>query len=55
MVDGLHIFIGKRIRKPLGIALNGAGRRLRGRNNGGDLTNVQYKPIWNCQYEFPPI
>jgi hypothetical protein len=26
---------------------------LRGRDGGGDLTNVQYKPIWNCHYESP--
>jgi hypothetical protein len=24
-----------------------------GRKDGGDLTNVQYKPNWNCHYEFP--
>jgi hypothetical protein len=23
--------------------------------NEGDLTNVQYKPNWNCHYESPPI
>jgi hypothetical protein len=38
----------KRPKKLLGIALSGVGRRLRGRDRGGDLTNVQYKPIWNC-------
>jgi hypothetical protein len=42
MVDGLHILIWKRTKKPLAIALNGAG--LRERDNGGDLTRVQYKP-----------
>jgi hypothetical protein len=40
MVDGLHIFIQNRIKKPLAIALSGAGRGLRGRDDGGDLTNV---------------
>jgi hypothetical protein len=29
------------------------GRRLRGREGGSDLTNVQYKPIWNCHNESP--
>jgi hypothetical protein len=24
-----------------------------GRDSGGDLTNVQYKPIWNCHKESP--
>jgi hypothetical protein len=51
MVDGLHI---PRTKKPLAIALSGEGRGLRGRNDGGDLTNVQYKPNWNCHYESPP-
>jgi hypothetical protein len=31
MVDGLHIHIQNRTKKPLAIALNGAGRKLRGR------------------------
>jgi hypothetical protein len=31
MVDGLHIKIRNRTKKPLTIALNGARRRLRGR------------------------
>jgi hypothetical protein len=30
---------------------SGAERRVRGREDGGDLTNVQYKFIWNCHYE----
>jgi hypothetical protein len=36
----------------LAIALSGAGKELRGRDSKGDLTNVQYKPIWNCHSEF---
>jgi hypothetical protein len=40
MVDGLHILIRKRTIKPLAIALSGAGRGLRGRDCGDDLTNV---------------
>jgi hypothetical protein len=27
--------------------------RLRRRDSGGDLTNVQYKPVWNCHNEYP--
>jgi hypothetical protein len=40
MVDGLHIFIRNRTKKPLAIALSGTGRGLRERDGGGDLTNV---------------
>jgi hypothetical protein len=54
MVDGLHILIWNRTKKPLAIALSGAGRGLRGRDDGSDLTNVQYKPSQNCHYESPP-
>jgi hypothetical protein len=53
MVDGRHIFIQNRAMKPPAIALNGAERRSRGRNGGGHLTNVQYKPIWSCHNESP--
>jgi hypothetical protein len=35
------------------IFLSGAGRGLRGRDGRGDLTKVQYKPIWNCHNESP--
>jgi hypothetical protein len=37
--------------KPLAIALRGSERRLRGRDGEGDITNVEYKLIWNCHYE----
>jgi hypothetical protein len=33
--------------------LNGVGRRLRGRKDGGELTNVQHKPNRNYLYESP--
>jgi hypothetical protein len=36
------------------IALSGVRRGLRGRDSGGDLTNVQYIPIWNCHNQSPP-
>jgi hypothetical protein len=53
MVDGFHIFIWNRTKKPLAIALNGMGRKLRERGVGGDVTNVQYKPNQICHCEFP--
>jgi hypothetical protein len=53
MADGLHIHIGNRPMKSLAIVLSGLGRELRGRDDGGDLINVQYKPIWNCHNESP--
>jgi hypothetical protein len=30
-------------------------RGLRGRDDGDDKTNVQYKSNWNCHYEWPPL
>jgi hypothetical protein len=44
MVDGLHILTRTRTKKPLVTVLSGVGRGLRRRKNGGELTNVQYKP-----------
>jgi hypothetical protein len=40
MVDGHHILIWNRTKKPLAIALSGAGKGLRRRDNGGDVNNV---------------
>jgi hypothetical protein len=37
--------------KPLAITLSGAERGSKRRNGGDDLTNMQYKPIWNCHSE----
>jgi hypothetical protein len=54
MVDGLHIPIWNRIKKPL-IALSGVERGLRGRDEGSNVTYVQYKYNWNCHYESPRI
>jgi hypothetical protein len=45
MVDRPHILIRNRTKKPLIIVLNGVGKGPRGRDVGGDLFNVQYKPI----------
>jgi hypothetical protein len=49
MADELHICTWNRTKKPLAIAWSGAG--WGGDTVGGDLTNVQYKPIWNCHNE----
>jgi hypothetical protein len=51
MVDGLRTLIQNRTKKPLTIVLSGTGWESRGRDGGGDLTNVQYNPIWNCHSE----
>jgi hypothetical protein len=55
LYDGCNIPIQNRTKKSLAIALNGAGRRLRGRDDGGNVNNVQYKFNWNCHYESPRI
>jgi hypothetical protein len=49
MADGLHILIWNRTKKPLVIALMRAGRKLRGRDDEGNVSNVQYNPNQNCQ------
>jgi hypothetical protein len=54
MVDGLHALVWNRTKKPPAIALSGAGRELRRRDDGGHVTNVQHKPNMNCHYESPP-
>jgi hypothetical protein len=41
-------------KKPLAIALNEAGRALKGRDNRSDLTNVQYKLNQNCHSKISP-
>jgi hypothetical protein len=55
MVAGLHIPRWNRTKKPLAIALSGAGRGLRGRDDGGGVSNAQYKFDWNCHYESPLV
>jgi hypothetical protein len=50
MADGLHIPIRNRIKK-LPLALSWVGRGLRGRDDGGNVNNVQYKSNRNCHYE----
>jgi hypothetical protein len=51
MVFGLHILTWNRAKKPHAVALSGAGKRLKKRDDGRKVTNVQYKPNWNCHYE----
>jgi hypothetical protein len=53
MVDGLYILTGNRTKKPLTIGLSGVGRRLRERNDGGDLTKVEQKFNQNFHYQPP--
>jgi hypothetical protein len=55
MVDGLHILVLNKTKKTLAIAFSGMGRALMGREDGDDLTNVQYKPNWNCHYKYPTV
>jgi hypothetical protein len=38
--------------KSLAIPLSGV-EEVGGRDDVGDLTNIQYKPIWYCHSEFP--
>jgi hypothetical protein len=54
MVDGLPISIWNKAKKPLVIALSGAVCRLGGRDDGGNIITVQYKPNPNCHFESPP-
>jgi hypothetical protein len=51
----LHIPIWNRTKKPLAIALSGVGMGLRGRDDGGDVTNVQYKSNQNVIMNPPSI
>jgi hypothetical protein len=55
MVDELCIPIWNRTKKPLAIALSGEERRLRGRNNGDNVDNAQYKSNQNCLWICPHI
>jgi hypothetical protein len=54
MADGLHISKWNRTKKPLEITLSGVGRELKGRGDGGNVNNVQYKSNQNCYYKCPP-
>jgi hypothetical protein len=51
-MDFIYLF--DRTRKPLAIALSGVEEGLRGRDDRGDVNNVQRKSNWNCHYEPPP-
>jgi hypothetical protein len=54
MVDGLHIPTWNRTKKPVAIALSEVGKGLRGRDNGSNVMNIQYKSNQNCHYK-PPM
>jgi hypothetical protein len=54
MVDGLHIPVGNRTKKPLAIALSGAEKGLR-EEMMDNVNNVQYMSSQNCHYESPHI
>jgi hypothetical protein len=30
------------------------GRGLKGKDNGGNVNNIQYKSDWNCHFRSPP-
>jgi hypothetical protein len=51
MVDDFIYLYEIELKKPLAIALSGVGRGLRGRDNGDNINNVQYKSNWNSHYE----
>jgi hypothetical protein len=46
MVNGLHIPMWNRTKKPLPIVLRGVGRGLSERGEGINVNNVQYKSNW---------
>jgi hypothetical protein len=52
MVGGLHILY-ETTKKPLAIASSGVGRWPKGRDDGGNVNNVQYKSNQNGHYETP--
>jgi hypothetical protein len=53
MVNGLHVLTWNSTKKPLPITLSGVRKGSRGGDGGGDLTNVQYKSVWNCHTSCP--
>jgi hypothetical protein len=55
MVDGLHIPIWNRTKKPLAVALSGVGKGMRDKDYGDNVNNEQYKSNRNCHYESPHI
>jgi hypothetical protein len=51
-MDFIYLYKTK-LKEPLAIALSCEKRGLMGRDNGGNVYNVQYKSNWNCHYESP--
>jgi hypothetical protein len=54
MVNGLHVPIYSGTGKSLAIALSRVGRGLRGRNDRGNVNNVQRRSDQICHYESTP-
>jgi hypothetical protein len=52
-VDFIYLY--EITKKPLTIALSGVGRGLRGRDDGGNVNNIQCKSNQNCHYEYPLV
>jgi hypothetical protein len=48
----MRVLVWNRTKKLLAIALRGVGG-LKGRDEGGNVANVQYKSNGNCHYESP--
>jgi hypothetical protein len=55
MADGFIYLYETELKKLVTITLSGMGRGLRGRHNGGNVNNVQYKSNQNCHCESPLI
>jgi hypothetical protein len=52
-MDFTHRIRKRTKKKPLAIVLSGVGRKLRGRDNGDNVNNVQYKTDQNCHCKSP--
>jgi hypothetical protein len=53
MVDGLHIPIMKQDNESSCHCFKWGEKGSEGERLWGNLTNVQYKPVWNCYNESP--
>jgi hypothetical protein len=52
LIDFIYLYETE-LKKTLPIALGGVGRGLRGRDDDGNVNNVQYKSDWNCHFRSP--
>jgi hypothetical protein len=55
MVNEFHVPIRNGTKKPLAIAWSGVGRELKGKDDGDNVNNTQYKNNSNCHYKSPLI